>query len=61
MTARSMTFPIRALCPASIPNRWLKKVDKKVIAEIEDCTPWLVAASPVGKTFQGAVINDPQE
>jgi ADP-ribosyl-[dinitrogen reductase] hydrolase len=35
----------------SIPRRWLKKMDKKVIAEIEDCTVRLIAASPLGRTF----------
>jgi ADP-ribosyl-[dinitrogen reductase] hydrolase len=36
---------------AAIPRRWLKKMDKKVIAEIEDCSVRLVAASPLGRTF----------
>jgi ADP-ribosyl-[dinitrogen reductase] hydrolase len=35
----------------SIPRRWLKKLDKKVMTEIEECTIRLVAASPLGRTF----------
>lgn len=31
-----------------IPQRWLKKIDKKVVTEIETLTGRLVAASPVG-------------
>lgn len=36
---------------ASIPPRWVKRMDKKVMAEIEDCTRYLVTASPLGQTF----------
>jgi ADP-ribosyl-[dinitrogen reductase] hydrolase len=35
----------------SIPQRWLKKMDKKVIAEIENCAMRLIAASPLGRAF----------
>lgn len=35
----------------SIPRRWLKKMDKKVISEIENYTVHLVGASPLGRTF----------
>jgi ADP-ribosyl-[dinitrogen reductase] hydrolase len=35
----------------SIPRRWLKKMDKNVLAEIEDCSRRLIAASPAGRTF----------
>jgi ADP-ribosyl-[dinitrogen reductase] hydrolase len=34
---------------ASIPPRWLKRMDRKVIGEIEEITSRLVAASPVGR------------
>ena len=34
-----------------IPQRWLKKMDKKVISEIEILTGRLVAASPVGHLY----------
>jgi ADP-ribosyl-[dinitrogen reductase] hydrolase len=34
-----------------IPQRWLKKMDKKVINEIETLTGRLVAASPVGHSY----------
>ena len=33
----------------SIPQRWLKKMDKKVISEIETLTERLIAASPLGR------------
>ncbi|NVN89750.1 MAG: ADP-ribosyl-[dinitrogen reductase] hydrolase [Desulfuromonadales bacterium] len=32
-----------------IPQRWLKKMDKKVVSEIETVTGRLVAASPLGR------------
>jgi ADP-ribosyl-[dinitrogen reductase] hydrolase len=32
-----------------IPQRWLKKMDKKVIAEIDMLTGRLIAASPAGR------------
>lgn len=35
----------------SIPKRWLKRMDKKIISEIEDITKRLVAASPLGRTY----------
>ncbi len=35
----------------NIPQRWIKKMDRKVITEIEDVTLRLVAASPVGRTM----------
>lgn len=35
----------------SIPQRWLKKMDRKVITEIERLADHLVAASPAGKVF----------
>jgi ADP-ribosyl-[dinitrogen reductase] hydrolase len=31
-----------------IPQRWLRKMDKKVVNEIETLTGRLVSASPVG-------------
>lgn len=34
-----------------IPQRWLKKMDRAVIAEIESVTAKLVAASPLGTVF----------
>jgi ADP-ribosyl-[dinitrogen reductase] hydrolase len=37
----------------AIPKRWIKKMDAKVIAEIEMLADRLVAASPAGRTFQG--------
>jgi ADP-ribosyl-[dinitrogen reductase] hydrolase len=33
----------------SIPQRWLKRMDKKVIQEIDSLTVRLIAASPVGR------------
>ena len=35
----------------SIPQRWIKKVDRKIMAEIEDVTLRLIAASPVGRVM----------
>ena len=35
----------------SIPQRWLRKMDKKVISEIEVLADRLVLASPLGKTY----------
>lgn len=35
----------------SIPLRWLKKMDRKVICEIEVLTGKLVSASPLGRNF----------
>lgn len=35
----------------SIPQRWIKKMDKKVLAEIDDSAVRLVAASPIGRGF----------
>lgn len=35
----------------SIPPRWLKKMDKKVMAEVDDMARRLVAASPAGRSF----------
>jgi ADP-ribosyl-[dinitrogen reductase] hydrolase len=32
-----------------IPRRWLKKMDKKVIAEIDTLAGRLIAASPAGR------------
>jgi ADP-ribosyl-[dinitrogen reductase] hydrolase len=37
----------------SIPRRWIKKMDTKVIAEIEILVDSLVATSPMGRAFQG--------
>ena len=37
----------------SIPQRWIKKMDRKVISEIELLTGRLVAASPLGRNFGG--------
>jgi len=34
-----------------IPKRWLKKMDQKVIGEIERLTERLVAASPAGSNL----------
>ena len=34
-----------------IPQRWLKKMDRAVIAEIESVTGKLVAASPLGRVY----------
>jgi ADP-ribosyl-[dinitrogen reductase] hydrolase len=34
-----------------IPKRWIKKLDVKVLAEIESMVTRLVATSPVGRTF----------
>jgi ADP-ribosyl-[dinitrogen reductase] hydrolase len=34
-----------------IPKRWIKKLDAKVLAEIEIMVARLVATSPVGRTF----------
>jgi len=34
-----------------IPQRWLKKMDKKVVSEIEMLTGKLVSASPVGSVY----------
>lgn len=34
-----------------IPQRWLKKMDKKVISEIEVLSGQLVAASPLGRNY----------
>jgi ADP-ribosyl-[dinitrogen reductase] hydrolase len=34
-----------------IPPRWLKRMDRKIIAEIDDIALRLVAASPVGRSF----------
>ncbi len=33
----------------SIPQRWLKRMDKKVMAEIDDMARRLIAASPTGR------------
>jgi len=35
----------------AIPKRWIKKMDVKVITEIENMADRLVAASPAGRTF----------
>ncbi len=35
----------------SIPQRWLKKMEQSVIAEIESVTVKLLAASPLGRVF----------
>ena len=35
----------------AIPKRWIKKMDRTVIAEIEDMVERLIAASPVGRRF----------
>jgi hypothetical protein len=35
----------------SIPQRWIKKLDKKIIAEIEASSDRLVAASPLGRGY----------
>jgi ADP-ribosyl-[dinitrogen reductase] hydrolase len=35
----------------SIPRRWMKKMDNKVIAEIEIMVDRLVSASPIGKSY----------
>jgi ADP-ribosyl-[dinitrogen reductase] hydrolase len=35
-----------------IPKRWIKKMDPKVIAEIEVLVECLIAASPMGRSFQ---------
>jgi ADP-ribosyl-[dinitrogen reductase] hydrolase len=35
----------------AIPKRWMKKMDNKVIAEIEIMVDRLVSASPVGKSY----------
>jgi ADP-ribosyl-[dinitrogen reductase] hydrolase len=44
---------------ASIPSRWLKKMDKRVIVEIGDCSIQLVDASPMGKTFNRQLTDTP--
>jgi ADP-ribosyl-[dinitrogen reductase] hydrolase len=36
-----------------IPKRWIKKMDSKVIAEVETMAGRLVAASPLGRMLQG--------
>ncbi len=36
----------------SIPQRWLKKMDKKVISEIDAITRQLVSASPAGAVYR---------
>lgn len=35
-----------------IPGRWLKKMDKKIITEIEALTMQLIEASPLGRSWQ---------